>query len=326
MRADRLLSILMLLQARGKLTAKHLAHELDVSRRTILRDIDALSTAGIPIYAEGGRGGGIALDENYQMALTGLQAAEIRALFVSGMPSLLKDVGLETNVENSLLQLFAALPSFHQQAAEGVRQRLHIDPVWWWYEEKPLPFWGDLQKAVFDDHIISVTYEHHEGDVVERVLEPYSLVVKAGVWYLIAKREGNFRTYRTSRLQTLRVLARHFERDADFDLASYWESHVQAAKVNIATYVFTLRLPASKMDFLHYNIPGSAEITELEGGDWLTVEVRVPSLDSARMLVFGLGADTVVLDPPELRQAILATSREIVTTWPPESPPNERRA
>src|SRR5262245_47693068 len=141
MRADRLLSIMMLLQNRGKTTAQTLAREMGVSRRTILRDIDALSFAGIPIYAEGGHGGGIALDENYRLSLTGLKEAEVRALFVSNDSRLLSDIGLGQAAESTLPKLFAMLPELHKQAVERIRQRVHIDPLWWWHEEQPRPFW-----------------------------------------------------------------------------------------------------------------------------------------------------------------------------------------
>src|SRR5262245_22408331 len=144
MRADRLFAIMMLLQTYRKMTTRKLADALSVSRRTILRDIDALSLAGIPLYTESGRNGGVALDENYQIALTGLKAGDVRTLLVSGFPNLLNDLGLETKAENTLLQLFAALPSPHQQAAEQIRQRLHIDPTWWGHEEPIPPFWNDL--------------------------------------------------------------------------------------------------------------------------------------------------------------------------------------
>ena len=147
MRADRLLSILMLLQARGKVTTHALAREVEVSRRTILRDLNALSGAGIPIYTESGPGGGVALDEQYQLALSGLSAADLPAIFVSGIPSLLGDVGLERRAEGILLQLFAALPANQQEAVAQIRHRLHIDPVWWWYEEQPLPCWEEVQRA-----------------------------------------------------------------------------------------------------------------------------------------------------------------------------------
>ncbi|HEX2620680.1 MAG TPA: YafY family protein [Phototrophicaceae bacterium] len=313
MRADRLLNILMLLQARRKLTAKTLAEETGVSRRTILRDIEALSIAGIPIYAEGGRGGGISLDEHYQVALSGVKAADIRTLFISGFPSLLNDVGLNQKAEQSLLQLFAALPSPHQQAVQQIRQRLHIDPVWWIQEEEPLPFWETLQRAVFDDLCVSVSYEHRNGERVERLVEPYGLVTKAGVWYLVVRREDEFRTYRVARLHDVRLTLTHFQRQPDFDLASYWQEHVRLAQASFAQYRFTLQLTGQGLEFLKAYRPGNSEIIEeVEEAGWITIQVGMPSLDSAKMLVFGLGREVVILEPDELREAITAAAHEFL--------------
>ena len=193
MRADRLLAITMLLQARGKMTAQALAAELEVSRRTILRDIDALSIAGVPIYAEGGHGGGIALDSHYRTTLTGLTEAEALTVFISESPQLLRDLGYQEQARQSLLKLFASLPALHRNAIEQFRQRVHIDPVWWWNEAAP-PFWDALQRAVYDAQLLRMTYARSDGTVAERTVEPYSLVAKAGVWYLVARRDDEFRT------------------------------------------------------------------------------------------------------------------------------------
>ncbi|HEX2906913.1 MAG TPA: HTH domain-containing protein, partial [Phototrophicaceae bacterium] len=199
MRADRLITLIMRLQTRGKVTAQTLAAELGVSRRTILRDVEALSASGIPIYAEGGHGGGIGLDENYRTTLTGLKEAELRTLFIAANTQLLDDIGLGGAAESTQLKLQAALPARHQSIVEQVRQRLYIDPVWWWHDTQPQRFWKELQQAVFEDRRIRVTYEYYSGEMVERVLEPYSLVAKASHWYLIGRREAEFRLYRVSR-------------------------------------------------------------------------------------------------------------------------------
>lgn len=187
MRADRLLSIMLILQAQGKTTTLSLAETLEVSRRTILRDIEALSIAGVPIHAEAGHGGGVYLDERYRVSLTGLKEAEVRALFVSTRPGPLQDVGLGQAAEATLLKLFAALPSLHRQEAERMQQRIHLDPAWWWHKGETLPYLETLKTAVFDDYRVQVRYERGDGQIVEYILEPYSLVAKASVWYVIAR-------------------------------------------------------------------------------------------------------------------------------------------
>lgn len=313
MRADRLLAMAMLLQSRGKMTATALADELGVSRRTILRDVEALSFAGIPIYTDGGHGGGIALDENYRTSLTGLKESEIRALFVSGSSSLLHDIGMGEAAESTLRKLSAALPERHQPAVEHVRQRIHIDPVWWWHDSQPLPFWADLQQAVFEDRPIRVVYEHYNGEVVERVLEPYSLVAKASHWYVIARRDDEFRIYRASRFHGVTLLDTHFQRDESFDLGTFWNERLREFTDTLAEFTFTLRLHSSRLTFARWLTPGRCQIIEPAGEDgWLTARFHLEAMDLAKMLVFGLGTDAVVLDPPELQQAVLDTARQLL--------------
>ena len=154
MRADRLLSIILLLQTRGKMTAKALAEELEVSRRTILRDINALSFSGVPVYSEGGHGGGFSLVEEYRTTLTGLNTMEVQSLFVSSNNEALRDVGLGDAGERLLLKLLAALPKTHHSTADHIRQRLMIDPTWWWHEITISPFWEEIQRAVYEDRMI----------------------------------------------------------------------------------------------------------------------------------------------------------------------------
>ncbi len=313
MRADRLLALVMHLQAHGKTTAQNLAGKLGVSRRTILRDIDALSTAGIPIYTDGGHGGGVALDENYRVTLTGLKESEIRSLFISTNNQLLQDVGLGAAAESSLLKLSAALPAAHQPSVEFIRQRIHIDPMWWWHDSQPLPFWDDLQKAIYEDYCIQVVYENYDGSIGERLLEPYSLVAKSSFWYLIAKRTGEFRTYRVSRIHSVTVLDEHFQRNTDFDLANHWQAHLQEFTDALTEYAFTLRIHESRLNFVKWLTPGRFQITSTpDETGWLTAYMHMESMILAKMLVFGLGKDAVVIDPPELRSAVTEAARDIL--------------
>lgn len=303
----------MLLQTRGKMTTRTLAHELEVSRRTILRDLDALSTAGIPIYTEGGHGGGVALDENYRLSLNGLKQEEVRTLFVSGFSTLLDDIGLNRSAESTLLKIFAGLPALHQQTAEQFRQRIHIDPVWWVRETEQTLFWDELQKAVYEDICIQVSYEDRSGEVTERILEPYSLVAKAGMWYLVARRDGEFRTYRVGRFQQITLLDRHFQREPGFDLATFWREQTAEVQATVTRFTCTLRITREGLPFLKSFLPGSSEILEqAEDGDWLTVMVQVPALESAMMLVFGLSGQASVLDPPELHEAVIRSAHEML--------------
>ncbi|MBA3867864.1 MAG: WYL domain-containing protein [Anaerolineae bacterium] len=313
MRADRLLALVMHLQTRGKTTTQTLAEELGVSRRTILRDVEALSVAGIPVYTDGGHGGGVALDENYRVTLTGLKEVEIRSLFISNNNQLLADIGLGAAADSSLLKLSAALPTAHQPSVEFIRQRIHIDPMWWWHDSQQVPFWDDLQKAVYENICIRAVYESYDGTIGERILEPYSLVAKSSFWYLIAKRDGEFRTYRVSRFHSITLLDEHFQRDRDFNLANHWQTHLQEFTEALTEFAFILRIRESRFDFVRRLTPGRFQISEpVDETGWLTINVHMESIELAKMLVFGLGKDGVVVEPPELHRAVVEAAREIL--------------
>lgn len=319
MRADRLLSIMLILQAQGKTTTSALAETLEVSRRTILRDIEALSIAGVPIHAEAGHGGGVYLDEHYRVSLTGLKEAEVRALFVSSHPGPLQDVGLGSAAEATLLKLFAALPSLHRQEAERIQQRIHLDPAWWWHRGQTLPHLETLRSAVFDNLCVNVRYERGDGEIVERIVEPYSLVAKASVWYLIARRNDELRTYRVSRFVAVEVLNTHFERDEAFDLAQYWHNHTREFVANIPFFTFTMRLPADRLQFLNWYASERYTIRDTSpDGTQLVLDLRLSSLEEARMLVLGLGADAEIIEPDTLREAVVLQARQIVARFSPE--------
>lgn len=318
MRADRLLTIVLLLQNHKKMTAHALADAVEVSPRTILRDVDALSAAGIPIYAEGGHGGGIALDEHYRVTLTGLKEAEIRALFVTSDNQLLREVGLGEAAEHARLKLEAALPIPHRPAIDHIRQRIYIDPLWWWHDTDPRPFWSALQQAVYEDRRIRAVYEHHDGEIVERVLEPYSLVAKSSLWYVVAKHHDKLRTYRASRFHAITLLDEPFERDPDFDLAGYWQAHVQAFLANADGFAFTLRIHPDRLNFVAWLTPGRYEVIKTDENDgWLTARLQFETMELAKMLVFGLGTQAEVIEPPELQQAVWDAARAIL-----EQPPH----
>lgn len=314
MRADRLLAMMMQLQTRGKLKAETLAEELSVSRRTILRDVEALSMAGVPIYAEGGHGGGIALDENYRTRLTGLHTPEVQALFIANNQALLSDVGLKDASEQLLLKLLTALPDTHRLTVDHVRQRLMIDPTWWWHDAQTPPFWDDLQQAVYEDRVIKVSYENYRGDVADRTLKPYSLVNKSSLWYLVALRDGEFRTYRVTRFHEVTLLDQHYERRTDFDLPTYWQEHLQEFVDSFSEYRCTLRVHPERVTFIKWLIPGRWQvINEADNDGWTTFQLVMDSPQLAKMLVFGLGIQGEVIAPKELAQSVLADAEALVT-------------
>ncbi len=313
MRADRLLAILLLLQGRGKMTAQALAQELEVSRRTILRDLDALSIAGIPVYASGGHGGGIALDERYRTSLTGFDIAELRALFASGNTLLLDEIGLGDAAERSQLKLYAALSAQQKTLVEQIRQRIYIDPTWWWHNDHPQQLWTDLQQAVFGNHRIKAIYENYKGEIVERSLEPYSLVAKGSSWYLIGRRDNEFRIYRISRFHQVKILDSSFQRVNDFNLPEFWKIHISEFTEAVSHYKCIIRIQSDQMNFIQRLLPGRFQaLNQRDERGWITLQVSLESLDLAKMLVFNLGKQVEVIEPLELLDAVHAAAREIL--------------
>jgi predicted DNA-binding transcriptional regulator YafY len=318
MRADRLLSLMLLLRAKGRTTAQDLAEKLEVSERTIYRDLDALSIAGIPVYAQPGTNGGVFLDENYRISLTGLSSAELHSLFLSTDKKPLEDLGLAKAVEDSLLKLFAALPSAHRSEVERMRQRFHIDPTNWFQNVELSPFLSVLQQAIWEDRVVKIIYQVIEGEIRERLVEPYALVAKANIWYLIARNsKGEMRNYRSSRLQHVEMTTQQFARLEDFDLATYWKESCLAferySKETFPPYPCMLRVhPDAFWYFPGYMEGKYKQIGVPDADEWVTLEVTFESLGRARAITLGLGAQVEVIAPQELKQTVIETAREIV--------------
>ena len=197
-----------------------------------------------------------------------------------------------------------------------MRQRILIDPDWWWHETQPTPNWDQLEQAVYEDSCIQVQYEKFSGEIVERTLEPYSLIAKSSLWYLIARRDNNFRIYRVSRFHTITILNTHFERQPDFDLPAFWNNHLYDFIDNIPQFTFTLRIHASRIRLVQRLVPGRSQILQPEDPDgWITAKFQIESMELATMLVLGLGNQASVIDPPELHTAVLNTAHQILDTY-----------
>ncbi|NOK59606.1 MAG: putative DNA-binding transcriptional regulator YafY, contains an HTH and WYL domains [Chloroflexi bacterium AL-W] len=311
MRADRLLAILFHLQIHQNMTTYQLAELLEVSRRTILRDIEALSAAGVPLYTQSGTGGGIRLDERYRLSLTGLHTAEAQALFFSGNTTLLADIGLAESAKRLLLKFYATLPALHQQAVAHMQQRLLIDSTWWVDIHAPdsVPY---LLDAVNQDRYLQMIYQHHDGHIVERTVEPYGLVAKAGTWYLIARRMEEFRIYRVSRIHQVTMQDHTFQRQADFDLQHFWQTHIHRFVESLLHYRYTLKIREERKDFVRWYSTGRYQIIETEHDEgWFTAHFEAEGIEPAMMFVFGLGKDVIVIKPPSLINAILDRSQDM---------------
>jgi predicted DNA-binding transcriptional regulator YafY len=226
MRASRLLSIQMLLQARGRMSARELARELEVSVRTLYRDVEELAAAGVPIFAERGRAGGFELLAGWKATLTGLTPTETQAVFLSGLAGPAADLGLGAAVEAAKLKLLASMPQEWRGNAERVSSRLHLDPLDWYRDSEPVPFLAQIAAAVWEPALLAIEYESWKG-LVKREVSPLGLVLKSGAWYLVGAVEDSPRTFKVANVRALNVLASPARRPKGFDLRRYWGESVQ---------------------------------------------------------------------------------------------------
>jgi predicted DNA-binding transcriptional regulator YafY len=242
MRADRLLSILMLLQTKGRMTAHDLASQLEVSERTIYRDLEALSIAGVPVYTERGPGGGCSLVDGYQTRLTGLTDVEVRALFLFNLAGPLADLGLGRALDDALLKLEAALPVASREKVEQIRQRFHLDTTWWYHSADGSSSLQTIQEALWQDRKLCLLYRESDGSWSEYALDPYGLVSKADIWYLVGICNDMYHVLRVSRIIRATLLDDQFSRVADFNLAQYWGEYCAQLETNHPPYAVPLRL------------------------------------------------------------------------------------
>ena len=216
MLASRLLSILMLLQTRGRMSASALAAEFEVSVRTIHRDIDQLSAAGVPVYADRGRSGGFQLMDGYRTNLTGLSQSEAETLFLAGLPGPMAQLGLAETLSAARLKVMAALPAKVQPGAERIAARFHLDPVAWFRGAEPLPSLQAVARAVWSERHLALRYRRAGQSALKPLkLGPLGLVLKGGIWYLVAQNAKSVRTYRVSAIFDAAILDEPFVRPRD---------------------------------------------------------------------------------------------------------------
>lgn len=313
MRASRLLSILILLQTRGRLSAEALAAEFEVSVRTIYRDIDQLSASGVPVYAERGRAGGFALLDGYRTKLTGMTVAESDALVLAGAGSAARDLGIGFELAAAKLKLLASLPPDSGVSADRVARRFHLDTDGWYRRSQPVAALPDLAAAVWRDRRIRIAYDSWKGPV-SRDLDPLGLVLKAGLWYLVAAAEGKPRTYRVSSITALTVGETPSRRPAKFDLERYWDDWRTDFEARLMAERATVRLSPEGLRLLRIISPAAAEAVDDAGkrdGDRVVAEIPIESVADATGQILHLGAEVEVLAPPALREAVKKAARAI---------------
>jgi predicted DNA-binding transcriptional regulator YafY len=308
MRAARLIKMVLLLQSRPSMTAAELARELEVSERTVTRDALALSEAGVPVYADRGRAGGYRLIGGYRTRLTGLARTEAAALFLSGVPGALRDMGLQDAASAARLKVSAALLPSVRDASRTAAQRFHLDAPSWFKEPKTPELLPAVANAVWDDRRITARYWRGEGEVV-RELEPYGLVLKAGVWYLCARVAGRgaYRVYRIDRFTAVDAGEERFGRDEEFDLPGFWEERAEEFARSILRAEVVVRLSADGVRALPYAVdaPSAREALEAAGAPdeqgRVTVTLPVESEEVAHTQLAALGPEAEVLAPESLR-------------------------
>lgn len=318
MRASRLLSILLLLQTRRRMTARELADEAAVSVRTVYRDIDALSAAGVPIYSEQGPAGGYELIEGYRTRLTGLTPDEAGALFLAGMPGPAAELGLGALLTAAELKVMAALPPGLRTSAARVRERFHLDAPGWFREGDQPRHLADIAAAVWEQQPLRVRYRGRDAD---HVIEPLGLVIKAGVWYVVGRSGDSVRTYRVSRIDHLEVLGGTFQRPDDFDLETYWSQASDGFMTALYSGRVTVRLSPRGLELLPHLLDqwvarSAAESASQPDPDgWTRVVIPVESIEIAATQLLQFAAEAEVLAPPELRRRVAEASSAMAALY-----------
>jgi predicted DNA-binding transcriptional regulator YafY len=317
MRADRLFSIVLLLQSNGQLTARSLAKRLEVSERTIHRDMEALSGAGIPVVALRGTGGGWSLLGEYRTSLTGLNEAEIQSLFVTKPARLLADLNLEKASEGALLKLLAAMPPLHRRGAEYARQRIYVDVAGWRGSEESVPLLHVLQDAVWHERKVRMMYGRGECGSAERLIDPLGLVAKGSVWYLVAAIDGEIRSYRVSRVESVDVLDESFVRPADFDLAAFWEKSAAEFRSNLPRYRALVRVRQEIVPRLPFagRFARIEHTGEPDDDGWVEVALRFDVEEMACEYALSFGTLLEVLEPQTLREKVLQAAKNVVAFY-----------
>ncbi|MCD2190761.1 helix-turn-helix transcriptional regulator [Actinomycetospora soli] len=323
MRASRLLSVLLLLQTRGRMTARELADELEVSIRTIYRDMDSLAESGVPVYADRGPDGGYSLLEGWTTRLTGMSAEEADSLALAGMPTAAAELGLGRVLAAAQLKVHAALPDELAERSRRIAERFHLDAPGWFREADQVPTLTGIADAVWNQRVVRVRYRRWGDEEVDRDLEPLGVVLKAGVWYLVAQPAGGGspRTYRVARVLTFETLDTHFERPDDFDLFHYWTAAAESLTAALYQAEAALRLSPCAMELAPVVLrPHTARAlaerswpTDDDG--WTCAVIPMESIAATRSELLALGAEVEVVSPSTLRDQMVEAAKGLAALY-----------
>lgn len=322
MRASRLLSLLMLLQARGRMTAPELARELEVSVRTIYRDIESLSASGVPVYADRGPAGGYQLLAGYRTRLTGLTSDEAGSLFLAGTPGAAAELGLGSVLAAAQLKLLAALPPELAARAGRIQERFHLDVPGWFHDIESPSYLAAVADAVWTQTTAAVRYARWDRSEVARTLEPLGLILKTGVWYVAARAvdgsgpDAQVRTYRVSRIRSIEP-GEPFERPPDFDLEAYWEQWSAGYADRVFRDEVIVRLSPWAMGLVGYAMGPVAARSAREtasppdAAGWVTVTLPIMTLEHAAYDLLRFGPQAEAIEPPELRRLVAGKAADV---------------
>jgi predicted DNA-binding transcriptional regulator YafY len=319
MRSSRLLSIQILLQSRGRMSARALANALEVSERTIYRDIDALSAAGVPIYAEPGRHGGVALLEGYHTRLTGLTPGEAAAMPFAGLIEAARALGISAAAQNAQLKMLASLPSDSAARAAWIGARFHMDPIAWRHRAEPLPLLPRIAEAVWREQRVRIHYESWKS-VAWRTIDPLGLVQKGGLWYLVAAARQRPSVFRIASILNFEALDAAARRPKQFDLATFWRAWARDFETRLAPTQCIVRISPEGRRILRAVQPtaddmiaASAEPDGPRGWVRALFPVETPAYTARQIL--RLGAEIEVLSPTAMRAAVAKEAAQVVAHY-----------
>jgi predicted DNA-binding transcriptional regulator YafY len=316
MRASRLVDILLRIQARGRLTAAELARELEVSERTIYRDLADLGAAGVPVYGERGEGGGYQLLEGYRTNLTGLTSEEASAMLLAGAPGAAAELGLGGLLATTRLKLLAAVPPGLREVATRAEQRFVLDPSGWAHQRpRDIRHLQTIARAVWQDCQLRLLHQHGAAQPVQRTVHPLGLVHKTGTWYLVAAYRQQPLVFRIDRVQSASLVDAPVERPSAFDLAEYWSAWEIEYAATLPTFTATVRLgPHAQRyrDGLGAIAPRSATESAAENDGWIRQDLVFDHEQVAVAALLALAPDVEVLAPASLREQLASAARGVL--------------
>jgi predicted DNA-binding transcriptional regulator YafY len=327
MRAGRLVSLLLLLQTRGRMTAQALADELEVSVRTVYRDVESLGASGVPIYADRGPAGGYQLLAGYRTRLTGLTSDEASTLFLAGVPGPAAELGLGSVLAAAQLKLRASLPGELAERADRMRERFHLDAPGWFRGDEPTPFLAAVADGVWTARQLSVRYRRWKAPrEVTRTLSPLGVVLKAGRWYLVAQSGDKTTAYRVTNILDAELLDEPVNRPEGFELAKFWQDWTETYERSVYTATATVRMTARALEFMAFVFPpemarvarASAQPPDTAG--LVTTTVPIESIKHGHTELLKLGAEAEVLSPPELRTMLAESARGMCAIYTSPAP------